>query len=70
MHRDDGVCSPDSAEPPKKKMPKAQKPCCPHYAAGALQVESGNDSVLKCTRPHYPYPHTETRKLLQELKRE
>ena len=44
---DDGH-SPDSGEPPAKKMPKVQKPFCPHYAAGVMQIESGNGSVLKC----------------------
>ena len=67
---EDGGHSPDSGEPPAKKKPKVQKPFCPHYAAGVMQIESGNGSVLKCSRQHCPYPHTETRKLLQELKRD
>jgi len=69
-HRADDGHSPDSGEPPAKKMPKVQKPFCPHYAAGVMQIESGNGSVLKCSRLNCPYPHIETRKLLQELKRD
>ena len=68
--REDDGHSPDSGEPPAKEMPKVQKPFCPHYAAGVMQIESGNGSVLKCSRLNCPYPHMETRKLLQELKRD
>jgi len=66
---DDGH-SPDSGEPPAKKMPKIQKPFCPHYAAGVMQIESGNGSVLKCSRTNCPYPHHDKPKLIQELKRD
>jgi len=67
-HRDDEHSSPDSTEPPAKKLPKPNKLFCPHYAAGLLNVESGNREPIQCTRSSCHYPHPGLKVLQQQIR--